>query len=53
MAEMAKLRKPLDAFFEKVTVNTQNSELRENRLRLLSFIRATLNQVADFSKVEG
>jgi glycyl-tRNA synthetase beta chain len=43
----------LDAFFDKVTVNTQNPELRENRLRLLSFIRATLNQVADFSKVEG
>jgi glycyl-tRNA synthetase beta chain len=53
MAEMAKLRRPLDAFFDKVTVNTQNPELRENRLRLLSFIRATLNQVADFSKVEG
>lgn len=53
MAEMAKLRHPLDTFFDKVTVNTQNPELRENRLRLLSFIRATLNQVADFSKVEG
>lgn len=53
MAEMVKLRRPLDAFFDKVTVNTQNPELRENRLRLLSFIRATLNQVADFSKIEG
>ena len=28
-------------------------ELRENRLRLLSRIRATLNRVADFSQIEG
>jgi glycyl-tRNA synthetase beta subunit len=27
--------------------------VRENRLRLLSRIRATLNQVADFSQIEG
>jgi glycyl-tRNA synthetase beta subunit len=27
--------------------------LRINRLRLLSQIRATLNQVADFAQIEG
>jgi hypothetical protein len=27
--------------------------LRDNRLRLLSCIRATLNRVADFSQIEG
>jgi glycyl-tRNA synthetase beta subunit len=27
--------------------------LRENRLRLLSRIRATMNRVADFSQIEG
>jgi glycyl-tRNA synthetase beta chain len=36
-----------------VTVNCTDAKLRENRLRLLSQIRATLNQVADFSQIEG
>jgi glycyl-tRNA synthetase beta chain len=53
MAEMAKLRAPVDAFFDFVTVNTQEKDLRENRLRLLNRIRATTLTVADFSKIEG
>jgi glycyl-tRNA synthetase beta chain len=53
MSAMAALRPPVDAFFDKVTVNTDDSGLRENRLRLLSAIASTLNQVADFSKIEG
>jgi len=36
-----------------VTVNTEEPKLRENRLRLLSAIRATMNRVADFSQIEG
>ena len=36
MAELARLRQPVDEFFEKVTVNTDDAKLRENRLRLLS-----------------
>ena len=53
MAAMAKLRLPVDAFFDFVTVNTQERDLRENRLRLLNRIRATTLTVADFSKIEG
>ncbi len=53
MAALAKLRRPVDDFFDRVTVNTENPELRANRLRLLARIGATLNQVADFSKIEG
>ncbi|HEX2449210.1 MAG TPA: glycine--tRNA ligase subunit beta [Methyloceanibacter sp.] len=53
MAEMAKLRAPVDAFFDSVTVNTQEADLRANRLRLLNRIRATTLTVADFSKIEG
>jgi glycyl-tRNA synthetase beta chain len=53
MAEMAKLRAPVDAFFDFVTVNTQEADLRANRLRLLNRIRATTLTVADFSKIEG
>jgi glycyl-tRNA synthetase beta chain len=53
MAALARLRLPVDEFFNKVTVNTDDRELRANRLRLLSQIRDTLNRVADFSKIEG
>jgi glycyl-tRNA synthetase beta chain len=53
MAALATLRQPVDAFFDKVTVNTDEAALRENRLRLLSRIRAVMNQVADFSQIEG
>jgi glycyl-tRNA synthetase beta chain len=53
MGEMAKLRAPVDRFFDKVTVNADDRKLRENRLKLLAQIVATAHQVADFSRVEG
>jgi glycyl-tRNA synthetase beta chain len=53
MNVLAQLRHPVDEFFAKVTVNTDVTELRENRLRLLSRIREVMNQVADFSQIEG
>ncbi len=53
MTILASLRLPVDRFFDKVTVNTGDQELRANRLRLLSQIRDALNLVADFSLVEG
>jgi glycyl-tRNA synthetase beta chain len=53
MAVLASLRQPIDEFFDKVTVNVSDPKLRENRLRLLARIRATMNQVADFSQIEG
>ncbi|HJW40643.1 MAG TPA: glycine--tRNA ligase subunit beta [Rhizomicrobium sp.] len=53
MGVMARLRGPVDAFFDKVTVNDKDAGLRKNRLLLLSRLRATLHTVADFSKIEG
>lgn len=53
MTVLALLRGPVDAFFDKVTVNAEDKALRANRLRLLSRIRATLGAVADFSRIEG
>jgi len=53
MAVMARLRAPVDAFFDKVTVNDKDAGLRKNRLLLLSRLRATLHLAADFSKIEG
>jgi glycyl-tRNA synthetase beta chain len=53
MKALSALRAPVDAFFDKVTVNAEKPELRANRLKLLSEIRDALGKVADFSKVEG
>ena len=54
MAALAGLRGPIDALFDKVTVNvTDRPEVRLNRLKLLNQIRATMDAVADFSKIEG
>ncbi len=53
MKALASLRVPVDRFFDKVTVNTDDKVLRENRLKLLSQIVETAHQVADFSKIEG
>jgi len=54
MKVFADLRAPVDAFFEKVTVNvTDKPDLRLNRLKLLNQIRATMDSVADFSRIEG
>ncbi|MDD9992622.1 MAG: glycine--tRNA ligase subunit beta, partial [Rhodospirillales bacterium] len=53
MEAMAALRAPVDAFFDQVTVNCDEPDLRHNRLLMLSQIRSTLDRVADFSKIEG
>jgi glycyl-tRNA synthetase beta chain len=53
MSAMAKLRPAVDAFFDKVKVNADEPDVRENRLKLLNQIRAATRAVADFSKIEG
>ncbi|MDU8926068.1 glycine--tRNA ligase subunit beta [Alisedimentitalea sp. MJ-SS2] len=53
MGGMARLRAPIDAFFEAVQVNAENEVLRRNRLNLLSRIRRICLRVADLSKLEG
>jgi glycyl-tRNA synthetase beta chain len=53
MHMLAKLREPVDAFFEHVTVNADNKDLRLNRLRLLNELRVVMLAVADFGKVAG
>jgi len=52
MGALAKLRPPVDAFFDKVRVNDDDAKVRENRLKLLSQIRAATREVADFSKIQ-
>ncbi|MBL4614218.1 MAG: glycine--tRNA ligase subunit beta, partial [Magnetovibrio sp.] len=53
MAALAKLRAPLDTFFDDVMVNADDENVRENRLKLLSQIKSVMGEIADFSKIEG
>ena len=54
MQALSGLRAPVDSMFEAVTVNVADRpDLRLNRLKLLNQIRATMDEVADFSKIEG
>ena len=53
MRALADLRSPVDAFFDKILVNADDAKIRENRLKLLSEIRAATLTVADFSKIAG
>ncbi|HEY5720907.1 MAG TPA: glycine--tRNA ligase subunit beta [Allosphingosinicella sp.] len=53
MKALASLRPAVDAFFDKVTVNDEDPEKRETRLNLLDRIRNAVEDVADFSKIEG
>jgi glycyl-tRNA synthetase beta chain len=53
MRAIAKLRPYVDTFFDKVTVNVEDNQLRENRLKLLNEIREATRTVADFSRIEG
>ncbi|MGH6787913.1 MAG: DALR anticodon-binding domain-containing protein, partial [Novosphingobium sp.] len=53
MAALASLRAPIDAFFEEVTVNDANPDIRAARLSLLARFREAVHGVADFSKIEG
>jgi glycyl-tRNA synthetase beta chain len=53
MQALSTLRAPVDAFFDKVTVNDPDPRLRTNRLRLLDELRRAMHKVADFSKIAG
>ncbi|SMF61309.1 glycine--tRNA ligase subunit beta [Allosphingosinicella indica] len=53
MTALAALRGPVDAFFDKVTVNDPDPAKREARLALLARMRKAVHRVADFSRIEG
>jgi glycyl-tRNA synthetase beta chain len=53
MTLLASLRKPIDAFFDTVTVNIDDEKLKENRYALLNHFISLVNQIADFSKLQG
>jgi glycyl-tRNA synthetase beta chain len=53
MRVLASLRKPVDAFFDNVTVNDSDPQKRSRRLNLLARLRDAVHRVANFSKIEG
>ncbi|MBM3651936.1 MAG: glycine--tRNA ligase subunit beta [Alphaproteobacteria bacterium] len=53
MRALSKLREPVDVFFDDVTVNADNADLRGSRLRLLAELRRVMTGVADFGKIAG
>jgi glycyl-tRNA synthetase beta chain len=53
MTALSVIRPTIDRFFDDVTVNSQDETKRETRLALLDKLRAAMQKVADFSKIEG
>lgn len=52
MNEIASLRSTLDIFFDKVIINDDDPNIRQNRLKLLNQIEQTANLIADFNQIE-
>ena len=48
---LAALKAPVDAFFDGVMVNVEDTALRANRLALLAELHRTMNRVADLSRL--
>ncbi|MEJ5992635.1 glycine--tRNA ligase subunit beta [Ramlibacter sp. PS3R-8] len=48
---LAVLRGPVDAFFDGVMVNAEETDLRLNRLGLLATLHQAMNRVADLSRL--
>jgi glycyl-tRNA synthetase beta chain len=51
LSACASLRNPVDTFFDSVMVNTDDEAVRNNRLRLLTSLHASMNRVADIAQL--
>ena len=51
LIDLARLREPVDAFFEAVLVMADDEKVRFNRLSLLEEISTLFHDVADFSRI--
>ncbi|RFF26797.1 MULTISPECIES: glycine--tRNA ligase subunit beta [unclassified Wenzhouxiangella] len=51
LATLAKLREPVDAFFDEVMVMCDDESLRNNRLALLGHLRALFLRIADVARL--
>jgi glycyl-tRNA synthetase beta chain len=53
MDSLARLRQPLDLFFDKIMVNCEDEILRTARLGLLSALKDIMDSIANFVQIEG
>ena len=51
LTEIASLRGPVDSFFDKVMVMSEDQRVRTNRLALLTTIARLFGKIADFSRI--
>jgi glycyl-tRNA synthetase beta chain len=51
LAEVAKIRKPIDEFFERVMVMVEDEQVRKRRLALLEMLLGQFSNIADFSEM--
>jgi len=51
LESIASLRPKVDLFFDKVLVNAQDPQIRQNRLTLLQTLLAEFSTIADFSEI--
>lgn len=53
LKELAGLRTPVDAFFDRVLVMVDDQNLRQARLQLLARVQHEFRQIADISRLQG
>ncbi|HEX6266409.1 MAG TPA: glycine--tRNA ligase subunit beta [Burkholderiales bacterium] len=51
LKELAALKAPVDAFFDKVMVMDKDPSVRDNRIGFLGALHGTMNRIADLSKL--
>jgi glycyl-tRNA synthetase beta chain len=51
LKELASLKAPVDAFFDKVMVMDKDPKVRDNRIGFLGTLHGTMNRIADLSKL--
>jgi glycyl-tRNA synthetase beta chain len=51
LKELARLRGPVDTYFDKVMVMDEDPDVRANRLGVLNYLLVTFNKIADLSEL--
>jgi glycyl-tRNA synthetase beta chain len=51
LKQLAALKAPVDAFFDKVMVMDKDPKVRDNRIGFLGTLHGTMNRIADLSKL--
>ncbi len=51
LVEVAKIRKPIDDFFDRVMVMVEDEQVRNRRLALLGMLLGQFSNIADFSEI--